>query len=143
MIITDQYDSPEARRRREVMLAGMEARYIVQGGLLYTDAELLDCRVQQVLREGPLMDLTPTEVHRLAVALMRGYAAANPVASEWDQAYAAEVLERHQQAARRRGLRQYARRFTDARRAVAETMARFRATMGVRRPEDFTLVGPA
>lgn len=129
MIITDRYTSPEADHRRELMLAGMEARYIVQGGLLYTDAELLDCRVQQVLREGPLLDLEPAEVIRLAVALMYGYAAANPVASEQDLAYAAEVAERQQVARLRRGLRRIGMAYSDWRRHVVETAERLRALL--------------
>lgn len=78
-----------ARRRRQVMLAGMAARQTVQGGLTYTDPDLLDWRVRWLLGPGrALMDLDRREAAELAVALIRGHAVIHPEATRAEQMYA-------------------------------------------------------
>lgn len=71
----------------EILFAGIEARHQVRGGLAIRDAAHLDAKVRQILAPDAAMDLPYDQRARLAAALIRGYAEANPVASKADRAH--------------------------------------------------------
>lgn len=95
-------EQERATRARELLLCGMEARYHVRGGLQHTSVDTLDADVQQTLHDADLLDLWPDEAARLAAALIRGYAEANPVASPEDRAHDRRTRSRHRANAYRR-----------------------------------------
>lgn len=120
-------ETERAQRERDMLLAGMEARYQVRGGLEHTDVETLDAAVQQTMHDGDLMDLTRAEAAALAAALIRGYACANPVANARDSEYAACRQKQRGLNAMRRFTRRVGWTWASYRAAVMDMAERFNA----------------
>jgi hypothetical protein len=78
---------------RELLLAGMEARAMVRGGLLGYDHASIDAEAQWLMSPTVRfqLDLEAHEVARVSAAMITGYAITHPTATASEREYEREV----------------------------------------------------